>query len=62
MNLLFVPSLAHAGLALSIGLGATVNAAVLFYFLRKRGIYQPQPGWRLFMLKLLGALLLLAGV
>ena len=62
MNLLFVPSLAHAGLALSIGLGATVNAAILFLILRKRGIYQPQPGWVGFLVKLLGALLLLAGV
>jgi putative peptidoglycan lipid II flippase len=62
MNLLFVPSLAHAGLALSIGLGATINAALLFFILKKRGIYRPQPGWALFMIKLLGALLLLAGV
>jgi putative peptidoglycan lipid II flippase len=62
MNLLFVPTLAHAGLALSIGLGATINAALLFFILKKRGIYRPQPGWALFMIKLLGALLLLAGV
>lgn len=62
MNLLFVPLLAHAGLALSIGLGATVNAAILFLILRKRGIYQPQTGWIGFLIKLLGALLLLAGV
>jgi len=61
MNLIFVPVMAHAGLALSIGLGATVNAAVLFFVLRKRGIYQPQAGWPLFMIKLFGALLLLAG-
>ena len=62
MNLLFVPWLAHAGLALSIGLGATVNAGMLFLILKKRGIYRPQAGWPLFMIKLLGALLLLAGV
>jgi putative peptidoglycan lipid II flippase len=62
MNLLFVPWLAHAGLALSIGLGATVNAGMLFLILKKRGIYRPQAGWSLFMIKLLGALLLLAGV
>lgn len=62
MNLLFVPWLAHAGLALSIGLGATVNAGMLFLILKKRGIYHPQAGWSLFMIKLLGALLLLAGV
>ena len=62
MNLLFVPWLAHAGLALSIGLGATLNAGILFLILKKRGIYRPQAGWPLFMIKLLGALLLLAGV
>lgn len=62
MNLAFVPWIAHAGLALSIGLGATANAAFLYAMLRKRGIYRPQPGWTLFMVKLAGALLLMAGV
>ncbi len=61
MNLLFVfgMQLHHAGLALSIGLGACFNSAVLFYFLRKRGIYQPEPGWGIFFLKLCVALLAL---
>ena len=59
MNLLFVSWLQHAGLALSIGLGACFNSAVLFYFLRKRGIYQPEPGWSKFFLKLCFALLAL---
>jgi len=62
MNLLFVPWLAHAGLALSIGLGACVNAGVLFWSLRRRGIYVPRQGWRLFFARLAGALFLLAGV
>ena len=31
MNLFFVPLFAHAGLALSIGIGACGNAAILFY-------------------------------
>lgn len=61
MNLVFVPWLAHAGLALSIGLGATANAGFLYLMLRRRGIYQPQSGWTLFMFKLAGALLLMAG-
>jgi putative peptidoglycan lipid II flippase len=62
MNLLFVFGLQlhHAGLALSIGLGACFNSAILFYFLRKRGIYQPEPGWGKFFLKLCVALLTLA--
>ena len=62
MNLLFVPWIAHAGLALSIGLGATANAAFLYLMLRRKGIYRPEPGWTIFLIKLLGALLLLAGV
>src|SRR5690606_19970285 len=62
MNLLFVPWIAHAGLALSIGLGACANAAFLFYGLRRRGIYEPQPGWRMFFVRQAGALLLLAGI
>ncbi|MBI3284790.1 MAG: murein biosynthesis integral membrane protein MurJ [Burkholderiales bacterium] len=62
MNLLFVPIFKHAGLALSVGLGACVNAAMLYAGLRKRGIYQPQKGWLLFLLKLAAALLLMATV
>jgi putative peptidoglycan lipid II flippase len=61
MNLLFVFGLElhHAGLALSIGLGACFNSAILFYLLRKRGIYVPEPGWGKFFLKLCVALLAL---
>ncbi|ASU37999.1 murein biosynthesis integral membrane protein MurJ [Herbaspirillum sp. meg3] len=62
MNYIFVPWIAHAGLALSIGLGACLNAAFLFWGLRRRNIYTPQPGWRMFLIKLTGALFLLAGV
>jgi putative peptidoglycan lipid II flippase len=58
MNLVFVflMHLQHAGLALAIGLGACINAALLYYHLRKANIYQPQPGWLIFTLKLLVAL------
>jgi putative peptidoglycan lipid II flippase len=51
MNALFIGWLQHAGLALSIGLGACLNSAILFYFLRKRGIYHAEPGWMKFFLK-----------
>ena len=40
MNLVFVPLLGHAGLALSIGLGALVNATWLFVGLRRKA-YRP---------------------
>ncbi len=61
MNLLFVYFLhwQHAGLALSIGLGACLNSAILFYFLRKRAIYQPEPGWAKFSVKVVIAVLAL---
>jgi putative peptidoglycan lipid II flippase len=62
MNLLFVPWIAHAGLALSIGLGACINASFLYWGLRRRGIYIAQTGWGLFLARLAGALFLLAGV
>ncbi|HKO87685.1 MAG TPA: murein biosynthesis integral membrane protein MurJ [Burkholderiales bacterium] len=62
MNFAFYKPLAHAGLALSIGLGACLNAALLFTLLRKRGIYKPQPGWAKFIWKLLIALALMGAV
>jgi putative peptidoglycan lipid II flippase len=64
MNALFVFGLGlqHAGLALSIGLAACLNSAILFYFLRRRGIYRAEPGWGKFFLKLCVALLALAWV
>jgi putative peptidoglycan lipid II flippase len=49
MNLLFVPWLDHAGLALSIGLGALVNAGWLLLGLRRRGLWRPTPGWGAFL-------------
>ncbi len=61
MNLLFIWKLQHAGLALAIGLGACLNAALLYLLLRKQGIYQPQAGWRTFLWKLALALLVMAG-
>ena len=51
MNLAFIGPLKHAGLALAIGLGACLNAALLYRGLRKVGIYAPQPGWPVFVLK-----------
>ncbi len=56
MNLAFIIPLRHAGLALAIGLGACMNAGLLYYKLRRHRIYQPQPGWTVFMLKILAAL------
>ncbi len=52
MNLAFVGWLQHAGLALAIGLGACLNAGLLYYKLRQFEIYSPMPGWALFTLKI----------
>lgn len=60
MNLAFVPLLGHVGLPLSVGLGATLNAAVLYWGLRKRGMYQPGAGWLPYLLKIAVASLLMA--
>jgi putative peptidoglycan lipid II flippase len=61
-NLAFVPWLKHAGLALSTGLGACVNAGMLYYFMRKQNIYIPRPEWLAFFFKLVVALYLMGGV
>lgn len=60
LNVVLVPHLAHAGLALAIGLGALVNAAFLLIGLRRRGAYKPAPGWAKFGLQVLAASVLLA--
>ncbi len=51
MNLVFIGPLGHAGLALAIGLGACLNATLLLHLLKKQQIYQPQPGWTAFLLR-----------
>ena len=62
LNAVFVPWLQHAGLALSIGLGALVNALWLLIGLLRRGSYRPQPGWGRFALQVLLATVLLTGL
>ncbi len=62
MNLAFIGWLQHAGLALSIGLAASLNAGLLYHGLRARGIYTPQPGWWRFCLRLAFALLSMGAV
>lgn len=60
LNIALVPLLQHAGLALSIGLGALINAAWLLLGLLRRGSYKPSPGWGRFALQVLAASALLA--
>lgn len=60
LNIVLVPTLKHAGLALSIGIGALINAGWLLAGLLKRGSYRPAPGWGVFALQVLAASALLA--
>src|SRR3546814_2927617 len=62
LNLILVPYFAHAGLALSIGLGATVNAVCLLVLLQRHKLYRPGPGWLKFGLRILPALLAMSAV
>lgn len=61
-NLILVPQFAHAGLALSIGLGAAINALALLLLLRKNRLYQPQTGWATFVARFLPALAAMAAM
>jgi putative peptidoglycan lipid II flippase len=61
-NLVLVPWLSHAGLALSVSLGACANAVALFVGLKRRGVYRPEARWGGFVLRLLAALVVLAVV
>lgn len=56
LNLLLVWKLQHVGLALAIGLGACVNAGLLFALLLARGIYRPRTGWWQYGIRLAAAL------
>ena len=62
MNALFVPWIGHAGLALSIGIGALINALSLLIGLRWLGVYTPAPGWGAFLARVLLATAALTAV
>jgi len=61
-NLVMVPWLAHAGLALSIGLAALVNALWLLVGLIRRGAFAPTPGWGKLLLQVAAASALVAAL
>ena len=61
MNLAFISPLKHVGLSLSIGLGSCLNAGLLFYLLRKHGIYHPRKGWPVFLVKITISLAVMGG-
>lgn len=61
-NLILIWPLAHVGLALATSLSALLNAGLLWWGLRKAGIFQAQPGWLGFALRLTGACAAMAAV
>jgi putative peptidoglycan lipid II flippase len=61
MNTVLVPLFHVAGLSLSIGLAAMVNAALLLTGLMRRGTFKPEPGWGRFLLQVLVGSALLVG-
>ena len=60
LNLVLVPWLAHAGLAMAIGLGALVNASALCWGLVRQGRYRPGPGWMKYIAQVGAACVVLA--
>ena len=60
MNLAFIGPLKHAGLSLSIGLAACLNASLLYWQLRKQKIFTPLPGWSWFLTRLVISVLVMS--
>ena len=60
LNVLLVPWLAHAGLALAISLGAWLNSSWLLFGLRRRGLFTPTPGWTAYGARVAAALAAMA--
>ena len=52
----------HVGLALATSLAAFLNAGLLFLGLRREGVFQWTPGWRVLLLRLLAASSLMIAV
>src|SRR3990167_8672845 len=53
LNAALIWPFAHAGIALSTSLAAIINSGCLFYMLKRRGLYVPREGWKIFSMRLL---------
>jgi putative peptidoglycan lipid II flippase len=60
LNYFLVPFFQHAALALSIGLGALLNAVCLLWGLLRKKTFVPQPGWSRFVMQVVAASALMA--
>ncbi len=54
--------LQQGGLTLATSLGACCNAGLLLWFLRRKGFYRPQPGWRPFAVRIVVAVAVLGAL
>ncbi|WWO99659.1 MAG: murein biosynthesis integral membrane protein MurJ [Candidatus Dasytiphilus stammeri] len=59
VNFLFLGSLKVIGLTLSVSISACLNSLLLYYELRKKKYYIPQPGWGMFLLRLIIAVIIM---
>ncbi|MEJ2576090.1 MAG: murein biosynthesis integral membrane protein MurJ, partial [Gammaproteobacteria bacterium] len=62
LNLSFIWTLAHAGLALATSLAAYLNAGLLLRGLLRAGVLRPDAGWRVLLLRTAAAGALMAAV
>jgi putative peptidoglycan lipid II flippase len=62
MAVILMFQIGHAGLTLSISLGASLNAALLYRAMRRRDVYRPLPGWGRFLGRVAVALCVLGAV
>ncbi|TXK65920.1 murein biosynthesis integral membrane protein MurJ [Alkalisalibacterium limincola] len=53
---------AHAGIALATAIAGAVNAALLWRYLKRDGLYQPSPGWGRHLLRLMAGCVAMAVV
>ena len=53
MNAALIYPFKHAGLALATSLSSCFNVIILLYFLRQKNIFHFQPGWGIFLTRLL---------
>lgn len=62
VSLILIKPMAHVGLALAVTVSAYVNSALLYITLLKKGIYQPESGWALYLAKVVIASTGMGGV
>ncbi|MFN3235142.1 MAG: murein biosynthesis integral membrane protein MurJ [Gammaproteobacteria bacterium] len=57
ISLCLIGFLFHAGLALATSISGILNAGLLYFYLRKKSYFEPQPGWVKYFIQLACALI-----